>query len=79
MPCTQPIPSWLDELHKEAFSVLPGTVKTKCCAGMEHLSRVLQNIPVMGKALFEDELAEEVTWGLHDPHHVHFVMAKRRV
>ena len=38
----------------------------------QHLSDLSQNIPVAEKAFFEDELAEEVTWGSQHPHHVLF-------
>ena len=40
------------------------------------LSSLSQNIPVAGKAHFEDELAEEATWGSHHPHHVCFASSQ---
>ena len=39
---------------------------------IDHLSGLSQNIPVAGKAYFEDELAKEATWGSHHPCHVCF-------
>ena len=64
--------SQLDELQKEAFNILPGTVNAKHGTSIIHLSGLLQNIPAAGEAFFEDELAEEATWGSQHPHHVHF-------
>ena len=52
IPHTQWPTSQLDELHKEAFNILPGTVNARCGAGTQHLSRLSQNIAVMGKAFF---------------------------
>ena len=43
-------PSQLEELHKEAFEILPGTVNVRHGASIEHLSRLSQNILVAGKA-----------------------------
>ena len=43
----------------------------------EHLSGLSQNIPVAGKAYFEDGLAEEATWGSHHPCHVHFASSQK--
>ena len=40
--------------------------------GIQHLSGISQNIPVAGRLHFEDELAEEATWGTNNPHNVHF-------
>ena len=37
------------------------TVNVKCHAGIKHMSRLLQNILVVGKAIYEDKLAEEAT------------------
>ena len=70
MPHFQPPTSWLDELQKEAFNILPGTVNARHGTGIDHLCGLLQNILVAGKAFFEDELAEEATWGSQHPHHV---------
>ena len=72
MAHAHPPTSQLDELHKEAFNILPGTVNARCGTGIKHLSGLSQNISVTGKAFFEDELAEEAIWGSHHPCHVHF-------
>ena len=68
----QPSTSRLNELQQEAFEILLGTVNVRHGTGIEHLSCLSQNIPVAGREYFEDELAEEATWGSHHPHHVHF-------
>ena len=67
---TQPSTSWLNELQREAFEILPGTVNVRHGTGIEHLSGLSQNIPVAGKEYFKDELAEEATWGSNHPCHV---------
>ena len=72
MPQAQPPTSQLDELQKEAFNILPGTINAQCGTSIEYLSDLSQNIPAAGKAYFEDELAEEITWGSWHPCHVHF-------
>ena len=64
--------SWLNELQREAFEILPGTVNVRCRTGIEHLSGLSQNIPVAGREYFEDELAKEATWGSSHPCHVCF-------
>ena len=79
MPHFQPPTSWLDKLHKEGFNILPGTVNARCGTGIKHLSGLSQNIPVTGKAFFEDELAEEAIWGSHHPHHVCFANGQKGV
>ena len=68
----QPPTSRLSELQQEAFQYLPGTVNARCGTGIQHLLGISQNIPVAGRQHFEDELAEEATWGSNHPHHVHF-------
>ena len=68
----QPSTSRLSELQQEAFQYLPGTVNARCGTGIQHLSGISQNIPVAGRQHFEDELAEEATWGSNHPCHVHF-------
>ena len=65
-----PPTSRLNELQQEAFQYLPGTVNVRCRTGIQHLSGLSQNIPVAGRQYFEDELAEEATWGSNHPHHV---------
>ena len=77
MPRVQPPTSRLNELQREAFEILPGTVNVRCRTGIDHLFGLSQNIPVAGKAYFEDELAEEATWGSHHPHHVHFASSQK--
>ena len=63
----------IKELQREAFSIFPGTVNGRCVAGLVHTSGISQDIPVSGRAHFENELAEEATWALHSQlHHVHF-------
>ena len=73
----QPPTSWLNKLQWEAFEILLGTVNVRCGTGIDHLSGLSQNIPVAGKAYFEDELAEEATWGSHHPQHVHFASSQK--
>ena len=78
MPRVHPTTSWLDELERERhFNILPGTVNARHGSGIDHLSSLSQNIPVAGKAYFEDKLAEEATWGSHHPHHVHFASGQK--
>ena len=73
----QPPTSRLSELQQEAFQYLPGTVNVRCGAGIQHLSSLSQNIPVAGRQYFEDELAEEATWGSNHPCHVHFAGSEK--
>ena len=73
----QPSTSWLNELQREAFEILLGTVNVRCGTSIEHLSSLSQNIPVAGRQYFEDELAEEATWGSSHPHHVHFASSQK--
>ena len=54
-------------------------VNVRCRTSIEHLSGLSQNIPVAGKAYFEDELPEEATWGSHHPHHVCFASSQKGV
>ena len=70
VPKAQPTTSQLNELQRESFDILPGT-------SIEHLSSLSHNIPVAGKAYFEDELAVEATLGSHHPHHVHFTSGQK--
>ena len=67
---TQPPTSRLSELQQEAFQYLPGMVNVRRRTSIEHLSGLSQNIPVAGRQHFEDELAEEATWGSNLPCHV---------
>ena len=73
----QPPTSRLSELQQEAFQYLPGTVNVRCRTGIQHLSSLSQNIPVAGRQYFEDELAEEATWGSNHPCHVHFAGSEK--
>ena len=54
-------------------------VNVRCGTGIQHLSRISQNIPVAGRQHFEDELAEEATWGSNHPHHVCFAGSEKGV
>ena len=68
-----PLVDRLQELRREAFDILPGTVNAKRGAAVAHASGILQDIPVVGRTQFENELAEEATWNMHHhPCHVHF-------
>ena len=63
----------LKELQREAFDILPGTVNANRGAAAAHASGIPQDIPVVGRTQFEDELAKEATWNMHQHlHHVHF-------
>ena len=63
----------LQELQREAFDILPGTVNAKRGAAAAHASGISQDIPVIGRTQFEDELAEEAIWNVHQHlHHVYF-------
>ena len=73
----QPPTSRMSELQQEAFQYLPGIVNVRCRTGMQHLSRISQNIRVAGREHFEDELAEEATWGSNHPCHVHFAGSEK--
>ena len=55
----------LKELQREAFNILPGTVNAKRGAATAHASGILQDISVIGRSQFKDELAEEATWNVH--------------
>ena len=74
----QPPTSRLSELQQEVFQYLPGTVNARCGTGIQHLSGISQNIPVAGREHFEEELADEATWGSNHPHHVHFAGSEKR-
>ena len=73
----QPPTSRLSELQQEAFQYLPGMVNARCRTGIQHLLGISQNIPVAGREHFEDELAEEATWGSNHPHHVCFAGSEK--
>ena len=70
-----PVPSTncIKELQREAFNILPGTVNARRGAALAHASGISQDILVAGRSNFENELAKEAAWVLHnDLHHVHF-------
>ena len=73
----QPPTSRLSELQQEAFQYLPGTVNVRHRTRIQHLSSISQNIPVAGRQHFEDELAEEATWGSSHPCHVCFAGSEK--
>ena len=74
----QPPTSRLSELQQEALQYLLGMVNVRHRTGIEHLSGLSQNIPVAGRQYFEDELAEEATWGSNHCCHVHFASSQKR-
>ena len=55
----------IEELQREAFNILPGTVNARRCAAVAHASGISQDILVIGRSQFENELAEEATWNVH--------------
>ena len=55
----------IQELQREAFDILPGTVNAKRGAAAAHASEILQDILVIGRTQFENELAEEAIWNVH--------------
>ena len=70
-----PVPSinHLEELQREAFNILPGTVNARRDAALAHVSGISQGILVTGRSNFENVLDKEAAWVLHNhPHHVHF-------
>ena len=77
VPRVQPTTSQLNELQREAFDILLGTVNARHRTSIEHLSSLSQNILVEGKAYFKDEFVEEATWGSHHPCHVHFASSQK--
>ena len=63
----------IEELQREAFNILPGTVNARRGAALPHASAIFQDILVAGRSNFENELAKEATWTLHNHlQHVHF-------
>ena len=55
----------IEELQREAFNILPGTVNARRGAAVAHASGISQDILVVGRSQFENELAEEATWNAH--------------
>ena len=71
----RPVPPMdrIEELQKEAFNVLPGTINARRGAAVAHASAISQDILVTGRSNFENELAEEATWMSHNhPQYVCF-------
>ena len=65
--------SRIEELQREAFNILPGMVNARRGAAAAHASGISQGILVIGRSQFENELAEEATWNVHQHlQHVHF-------
>ena len=62
IPIPQNPTSCIEELQIEAFNILPGMVNARLDAGLVHTSGIFQDIPVTGRAHFENKLAEEATW-----------------
>ena len=58
----------IEELQREAFNILPGTLNARRGAALAHASGISQDIPVTGRSNFENELAKEATWTSH--HHL---------
>ena len=64
----------LQELQREAFDILPGTVNAKRGAAVAYASGISQDILVVGRTQFENELAEKATWNMqHHLRHVHLL------
>ena len=65
-----PVPpvSRIKELQREAFDILPGMVNARRGAAAAHASVISQDIPVIGRSQFENELAKEATWNV--PQHL---------
>ena len=55
----------IEELQREAFDILPGTVNARRGAAVAPASGISQDILVTGRSNFENELAEEPTWNAH--------------
>ena len=62
-----PVPpvSRIKELQREACNILPGTVNARRGAAAAHASVISQDILVIGRSQFENELAKEATWNAH--------------
>ena len=56
----------IEELQREAFNILPGTVNARRGVAVAHTSVISQDISVAGRSNFENELAEEATWTSHN-------------
>ena len=62
-----PVPpvSRIKELQREAFNILPGMVNARRGAAAAHSSVISQDILVIGRPQFENKLAKEATWNVH--------------
>ena len=68
-----PSTTHIKELQRDAFNVLSGMVNARQGAALAHASGISNDIPVVGRSQYENELAEEATWASHNqPCHVHF-------
>ena len=70
-----PVPpvSRIEELQRQAFNILHGTVNAKRGAATAHASGISQDILVIGRSQFKNELAKEATLNAHQHlQHVHF-------
>ena len=58
-----PVPSTncIEELQREAFNILPGTVNARRGAALAHASGISQDILVADRSNFENELAKDTT------------------
>ena len=65
MPIPQHPTLHCKEFNREALNILPSTVNARWGAGLVHTSGISQDIPVIGRVHFEDELSEEATWASH--------------
>ena len=64
----------IEELQREAHNIFPGMANARRGAALAHASGISNNILVVGRPQFENELAKEATWASHNhPCHVHFV------
>ena len=63
----KPVPPMnrIEELQREAFDILPGTVNARRGAAVAHASGISQDIPVTGRSHFKNKLAEEATWNVY--------------
>ena len=52
----------IEELQREAFNILPGTVNARRGAALAHASGISQDILVAGRSSVENELANKATW-----------------
>ena len=76
---TVPSAMQIEELKREAFNILPDMVNARQGAALAHASGISNNIPVVGRCQFENELAKEATWVSHNQScHVHTLLPTLR-